>query len=40
MDIEIGQIKKKDFNMARKFAVKGMHLNWYTSNRFELYIYS
>ena len=26
--------------MARKFAVEGMHLNWYTSNRFELYIYS
>jgi GNAT superfamily N-acetyltransferase len=40
MDIEIGQIKKKHSNVARKFAIEGMHLNWYASNKFELYIYS
>jgi hypothetical protein len=38
--MDIGQIKKRDFNIARKFAIEGMHLNWYISNRFELYIYS
>jgi GNAT superfamily N-acetyltransferase len=40
MNIEIKQIKQKDFNIARKFAIKGMHLNWYASNKFELYFYS
>ncbi|MDR0409628.1 MAG: GNAT family N-acetyltransferase [Spirochaetaceae bacterium] len=40
MDIKISQIKKKDFNTARRFAIEGMHLNWYVSNKFELYIYS
>jgi GNAT superfamily N-acetyltransferase len=40
MGIEIGKIKKKYFNTARKFAVEGMHLNWYAGNKFELYIYS
>ena len=40
MDIEIKQLHKKDFNTARKFAIVGMHLYWYTSNRFELYIYN
>lgn len=38
--IEIRQIRKKDFNAARKFAVVGMHLNWYTNNELELYFYS
>ena len=38
MDIEISQIKKRDFNTARKFAVEGMYLNRYSSNKFELYI--
>ena len=40
MNIKIGQINKKDFNTARKFAIEGMHLNWYATNKFELYIYS
>ena len=31
---------KKDFNKARKFAIEGMNLNWYTSNKLELYLYS
>lgn len=40
MDIEIKQISKNDFNIARKFAIEGMNLNWYASNNFELYLYS
>ena len=40
MDITIRQIEKKDFNKARKFAIDGMNLSWYTSNDIELYIYS
>lgn len=40
MDIKIRQLRKKDFNIARKFAIKGMHLHWYTSNNIELYLYS
>ena len=40
MDIRIKQLKKKDFNVARKFAIDGMHLNWYTNNAVELYLYS
>lgn len=38
--IEIKQIRKKDFNIARKFALEGMNFNQYTSNRIELYLYS
>ena len=40
MDIIIKQLRKKDFNSARKFAIEGMHLTWYTKNKFELYFYS
>lgn len=40
MNIEIKQLKKRDFNTARKFAIEGMHLNWYTNNTLELYLYS
>src|SRR5215471_385591 len=40
MNIEIGQLKKRDFNVARKFAIEGMHLNWYATNKHELYFYS
>jgi len=40
MDIVIKQLAKKDFNHARKFAIKGMHLDWYTNNKVELYLYS
>ena len=40
MDIIIEQLRKKDFNSARKFAIEGMHLTWYTKNKFELYFYS
>lgn len=40
MSIEIKNLKRKDFNKARKFAIKGMNLSWYTTNAAELYIYS
>ena len=40
MDIKIKELMKKDFNKARKFAIEGMNLNWYTSNKLELYLYS
>lgn len=39
-DIIIKQLGKKDFNAARKFAIEGMHLSWYASNKLELYVYS
>lgn len=40
MDIIIQPLQKRDFDTARKFAVEGMHLNWYTGNNLELYLYS
>ena len=40
MNIDIKQLKKRDFNDARKFAIDGMHLSWYTNNKIELYLYS
>lgn len=40
MGIVIRQLRKKDFNAARKFSIEGMHLAWYTRNSFELYLYS
>ncbi|VDG25471.1 GNAT family N-acetyltransferase [Lactiplantibacillus mudanjiangensis] len=40
MEIAIKRLAKRDFNRARQFAVVGMHLNWYTRNRLELFLYS
>ncbi|EKY3917390.1 GNAT family N-acetyltransferase [Enterobacter hormaechei] len=40
MDIIIKKICKKDFSRARHFAISGMHLNWYTSGKLQLYLYS
>ncbi|MFR3685539.1 MAG: GNAT family N-acetyltransferase [Enterococcus sp.] len=40
MEVIVKQIEKKDFEAARKFALDGMHLSWYTSNKLELYLYS
>jgi len=40
MGIEIRQLQKKDFSEARKFAIEGMHLNWYVDAPFGLYWYS
>lgn len=38
--VEIRMLEPKDFNQARKFAITGMHLNRYTANGLELYLYS
>lgn len=40
MSIEIKALKRKSFNQARKFAIEGMNLSWYTTNSIELYFYS
>lgn len=40
MEITIGKLRRTDFEKARKFAVEGMHLNWYASSKAELYVYS
>ncbi len=40
MEVVIKNLRDKDFDMARKFAVEGMHLSWYATNKLELYIYS
>lgn len=40
MEIDIRQLRKRDFKAARKFAVEGMHLGWYAGNGLELYLYS
>jgi GNAT superfamily N-acetyltransferase len=40
MSIEIKQLRKSDFDKARKFAIVGMHLHWYATTKLELYIYS
>jgi ribosomal protein S18 acetylase RimI-like enzyme len=40
VDIIIKPLQKRDFDAARKFAIDGMHLTWYTSNKLELYLYS
>lgn len=40
MDIKIQPLKRRDFDKARKFAIEGMHLTWYTKNNIELYLYS
>ena len=40
MDINILQLKKKDFKTARKMIIKGTHLDWYTNSRFVMNMYS
>ena len=39
MSIEIRDIEKKDYKHAIQFAIKGMHFEWYLSNRFLLNAY-
>lgn len=38
--MEIKPLKRKDFGKIQRFAITGMHLSRYTSNRFELYFYA
>ena len=33
MDIEITELKKSDYKKAREYAIKGMHLNWFSDNK-------
>lgn len=40
MEVIIRQIEKQDFNTARKFAIDGMHLQWYVKGKIALYLYS
>lgn len=40
MNIVIKQLRKQDFNRAGEFAIEGMHLSWYATNKIELYLYS
>ena len=40
MDIIVKKLDKKDFNAVRKFAITGMNLEWYTTNKLETYLYS
>ncbi len=39
MDIEIREIKKKDYRKAIQYAIKGMHFNRYLENDFLLKLY-
>lgn len=38
--IEIREIQKQDYKKAQKFAIQGMHLNWYMDNETILSLYS
>ena len=40
MNIEIKGLQKKDFNLARKFAIEGMGFSHYLENKLLLYLYS
>ena len=39
MNIEIKDIRKKDYEKAIQFAIKGMHFDWYLDNKFLLNAY-
>lgn len=39
MEIEIKDIRKKDYKKAIQFAIKGMHFDWYLDNQFMLNAY-
>ena len=38
--IEIKKLRKQDYKKAQKFAINGMHLNWYMDKGFVLDLYS
>ena len=39
MNIDIKDIRKKDYEKAIQFAIKGMHFDWYLNNKFLLNAY-
>lgn len=38
--IEIQELRRRDYKKARQFAVQGMHLYWYVSDRTSLNLYA
>ena len=38
--MEFKPLRRRDYGKIQKFAITGMHLSKYTSNRFELYFYA
>ena len=38
--IEIRELRKQDYKKARQFAIQGMHLYWYVSNKIILNLYA
>lgn len=38
--IEIKEIRVRDYKKAQQFAIKGMHLYWYVSDKFSLDLYA
>jgi len=40
MDVIIKKLSKRDFGIARQFAIEGMHLDWYAQSKAEMFIYS
>ena len=34
MEIEITELKRKDYKKAIQFAIKGMHFDWYLDSNF------
>ena len=39
MQIKIKELRKKDYNKAIQFAIKGMHFDWYMSSKLLLNLY-
>ena len=39
LKLRISELRKKDYNQAIQFAIKGMHLDWYMDNQFILNLY-
>ena len=39
MNLEIKELRKKDFNKAIEFAINGMNFNKYLENQFALKLY-
>ncbi len=39
MELEIRELRKKDYNKAIQFAIKGMHFEWYINNKILLNLY-
>ena len=39
MQIKIKELRKKDYNKAIEFAIKGMHFDWYMSSKLLLNLY-